>query len=178
MTTIESNYEMRIQAAAEIYMEANGREPLDNDWGLLVQDDNSFPLAATFRFFAWFGTRDQLIDFMAHHLILSASEPPGEAEVDAIVAKFAGLVDQVRQSTLPIRDLITASADRLASSQTLEWVGTFADLCTSADDAAKQVRAEFWDAEDAEDAGDSAAASPVGAEDRAKFVDFLASYGV
>jgi hypothetical protein len=114
-------------------------------------------------------------DFMAHHLILSASEPLGEAEVDAIVAKFAGLVDQVHQGTLPIHDLIAVSESSLASSQTLEWVGTFADLCTGTDDAAKQVRAEFWDGEGAED---SAAAPPVGAEDRAKFVDFLVSYGV
>ena len=176
MTSTQTTYEDRTEAAQQVYIQANEREPRDTDWGLLVTDDSVGPPASSFRFFAWFETRDQLLDFVASDLVLSAGEPPEEDEAEAVLADVAALVRKVRDGGMSREELAQAFADRLDSSQTLDWMGTFQELCTDDAAAAQEIRSEYWGVRE-DDHDEDSPQPPISEDEREDFVEFLRSYG-
>lgn len=176
MSADTNGYEARVEAAQQAYMSANGREPQDTDWGLLTTDDGGGSPAPSHRLFAWFETREQLLDFIASELILSASEPPEQDEAEPAIAEAAALVSKVRAGAIGHAELVDALADRVASSQVLNWVGTFEELCTGDGAEVRRVRSEYWWSRE-DDHDEDGPQPPIEEDDREDFVEFLQTYG-
>lgn len=173
MTT---TYEARTEAAQEAYLRAAEREPVDSDWGLLFTDESG-PRTIVFRAFAWFPTRDQLLDFVRSDFVFCGSHPPEEGDVERVLADLARRTDAVRTGSATPQSLVRAFTEQNGQSQSLDWIGTFYDLCQSDEAAERLIRAEFWSSKN--DQHDSHGPQPpIDASESRAFIEFLQSYGV
>jgi hypothetical protein len=166
--------EEKINRAKALWQSAQTEPDEVNIWGFYSYGDAPPAIGGGVGSFAWFETRNELLQFIRDVLPYS---PPGSSGADwnNVETDVHQIIAQAVEGKIDDRRAVEALNDALKTFSQIEWLGTFDDLIRSSHPFAERIRLEFWELEEEDNKADRQTISD---DEIAAFRQFLAEYGI
>lgn len=163
--------------AAKRVTASHEADPRKKTFGYFSSDD--WPGGAGM--FHWFDSEEALIQGITQDLPTAVGDMDGD-ELAEYLAELAAVVAKFPPGSRMGAACFAALQEALSGFQSLDWIGTFDDLCKSSDEWPAEVRSNFREFSD-EDADESEeddldhSARPIEPDEVDEFVAYLLGYG-
>lgn len=176
MTTDPSQDRAREDAIARLEA-THETDPRQNNFGYFSSDDLPFGAGM----FHWFDSEEALIQGITQDLPTAVGDMDGD-ELAEYLAELAAVVAKFPPGSRTGAACFTALQEALSGVQSLDWIGTFDDLCKSSDEWSAEVRSNFREFSDEDDElneedGLDHSARRIEPDEVDDFVTYLLEYG-
>lgn len=167
---------VRQQAIARVTA-SHEADPRKNPFGYFSSDD--WPGGAGM--FHWYDSEEALLRGMTQDLPAAVGDMDSD-ELAEYLAELAAVAERFPPGSRMGAECFAALQESLGGFQSLQWMGTFDDLCKSSDEWPAEVRSNFREFSD-EDADESEEddldhkARPIEPDEADEFVAYLLEYG-
>jgi hypothetical protein len=146
--------------------------PNGKKWGFFSYGDAPPAMGGGVGGFLWFDDRDAMLDFIMTTLPYS---PPGQWGIDflSVASETAAIVEDMKKEVLGDTVGIEQLNKVLRTFSQIEWMGTVDALLNGNHDYANRVRTAFREENDNTSSG-----SPVDAQERDEFFEYIEMWGI